>query len=311
MENEQQTELATSDATASAPVTQEAAPVTTPDASAVQTETTKEFVSTEPRHPLQDILDKAAKKAEDAKAKEAANATTPKDPALGQKPVENFDLSKWDGNALTLPDKIKKIVVDNQVAFHNKAKEAAELKAQNDAMSGLINKYTQQMQAQNKAPLFTQEEFESAQLDPQKFLDLTSRVAKNIVEAEKAQIAPVVQQLQFNQQVVENEKVINEFASKNKDFWQLYDTGILEPYVKEHGLEAGYAKAVEVRNKLQNQATQAAQARVTEKKASISAKPTNTQSIEVMYVDRPEDVLPTAMRFAAEGKHVKVRVKSR
>ena len=311
MENEQQTELATSDATASAPVTPEAAPVTTPDASAVQTETTKEFVSTEPRHPLQDILDKAAKKAEDAKAKEAAKTTTPTDPALGQKPVESFDMSKWDGNALTLPDKIKKIVVDNQVAFHNKAKEAAELKAQNDAMSGLINKYTQQMQAQNKAPLFTQEEFESAQLDPQKFLDLTSRVAKNIVEAEKAQIAPVVQQLQFNQQVVENEKVINEFASKNKDFWQLYDTGILEPYVKEHGLEAGYAKAVEVRNKLQNQATQAAQARVTEKKGAISARPTNTQSIEVMYVDRPEDVLPTAMRFAAEGKHVKVRVKSR
>jgi hypothetical protein len=312
MENEQQTELAPSDATASAPVTPEAAPVTTPDASAVQTETTKEFVSTEPRHPLQDILDKAAKKQEEAKAK-AAQTETQKQEALGQKPVESFDMSKWDGNALTLPDKIKKIVVDNQVAFHNKAKEAAELKAQNDAMSGLINKYTQQMQAQQRQnqPLFSQEEFEAAQLDPKKFLDLTSRVAKNIVEAEKAQLSPIINQIDFNQKVAENERVINDFASKHKDFWQLYDTGALEPFVKEHGLEAGYNKAVELANKFQQQATQAAQARVQEKKASVSARPTNTQSIEVMYVDKPEDVLPTAMRFAAEGKHVEVRVKSR
>lgn len=305
--NEQVTEVASSEA-APAQVPPEAAPAK-PEVSAVQPEVKKEFVSTEPRHPLQDVLDKAAKKAEDAKI--AAQTEQKKSETLGEKPVENFDLSKWDGNALTLPAKIQKIVVDNQVAFHAKAKEAAELKAQNEAMSGLINKYTQQVQAQQQQnqPLFSQQEFEEAQLDPKKFLDLTSRVAKNIVEAEKAQIAPVINQMQFNQKVVENEKVINDFASKHKDFWQLYDTGALEPFVKEHGLEAGYNKAVELRNKFQQQATQEAQARVQEKKGSVAAKPTNTQSIEVTYVDRAEDVLPTAMRYAAEGKHVKVRVR--
>ncbi len=304
MENNEQVTEVTSTETAPAQV----APVT-PEVSAVQPEVKKEFVSTEPRHPLQDVLDKAAKKAEEAKL--ATQTEAKKEETLGTPPVESFDLSKWDGNALTLPAKIQKIVVDNQVAFHAKAKEAAELKAQNDAMSGLINQYTQQVKAQQQQnqPLFTPEEFEAAQLDPKKFLDLTSRVAKNIVDAEKAQIAPVLNQIDFNQRVVENERVINEFSNQHKDFWQLYDAGILEPFVKELGLDQGYAKAVEVASKFQQKATQEAQARVQEKKGSISAKPTNTQSIEVTYVDKAEDVLPTAMRFAAEGKHVKVRVR--
>ena len=196
-------------------------------------------------------------------------------------------------------------------SFHNKAKEAAELKGQYEALSQLVNKYTAQIQQsqQQQRPLFTQEEFEAAQLDPAKFMDLTSRVAKNIVDAEKAQIAPVLDKLEFQQKVVENEKVINDFASKNKDFWQLYEAGILEPLIKEQGLEAGYAKAKQIAGKFQQSALQASQARVQEKKSSISAKPTSAQSMEVAYVDRPEDVLTTAMRFAAEGKHVKVKVR--
>ncbi len=305
--NEQSTELASAapEATPVAPeVTQ-----TAPEASVVQPEVKKEYVSTEPRHPLQDILDKAAKKAEEAK--NAVQPETKKDVTLGEKPVENFDMSKWDGNALTLPDKIKKIVVDNQVAFHEKAKEAAELKAQYEALSQLVNQYTTQIKQTNqqKQPLFTQEEFESAQLDPNKFLELTSRVAKNIVDAEKAQIAPVLSQIEFNQKVVENERVINDFAGKHKDFWQLYDAGILEPLVRDLGLEQGYAKATAIAGKFQQQATTDSQARIQEKKGSVSVKPTNTQSIEVTYVDRPEDVLPTAARFAAEGKKIKVRVR--
>lgn len=301
MENEQQTELV--------PVETPVTPVESPGTSVVQTETPKEYVSTEPRHPLQDVLDKAAEK---AKAKEAAQTEPTKSEALGEpKPAEVFDLAKWDGNALTLPDKIKKIVTDNQAAFHEKAKEAAELKARYEELHQVVNQYAQQIQQtqQQANPLFTKEEFEAAQLDPNKFLELTSRVAKNIVEAEKAQLAPIISQLEFNQKVVENEKVINDFASKNKDFWQLYDAGILEPYVSKLGLEEGYKTAASIANKFKQQALTESQARVQEKKGSITAKPTSTQSIEVTYVDRPDQVLPTAARYAAEGKKVKVKVK--
>lgn len=307
MENDQVAALAPA---APEPTAAPVAPVA-PAATVDQPEVKKEYVATEPRHPLQDVLDKAAKKAEDAKV--AVQTEAAKKETLGVKPVENFDMAKWDGNVLTLPDKIKKIVTDNQVAFHEKSKEAAELKSQYAALSQLVNQYTTQIQASQKhgAPLFSQEEFEAAQLDPQKFLDLTSRVAKNIVESEKAQLAPIISKIEFNQQVAENEKVINDFSSSRKDFWPLYEAGILEPLIKEHGLEQGYAKAAAIQEKFRQQATTASQARVQEKKSSIAARPTNAQSIEVTYVEKPEDVLPTAMRYAAEGKHVKVRVRPR
>ena len=309
MENEQVTEVAAvipEQTPAIQEVTQSASAV-----SAVQPEVKKEYVSTEPRHPLQDVLDKAAKKAEDAKNAVQTKQST--ESTLGQKPVEAFDYAKWDGNVLTLPENIKRIVTDNQVAFHEKAQEAAELKGQYEALSQLVNQYTEQIQATRRQnePLFTQQEFETAQLDPQKFLELTSRVAKNIVDAEKAQFAPMLDRIDFQQKVVENERVINDFAGKHTDFWQLYDAGILEPLIKEMGLDQGYAKAAAIAGKFQQKATSDSQARILEKKGSVAARPTNTQSIEVAYVDRPEDVLPTAMRFAAEGKHVKVKVKPR
>jgi hypothetical protein len=302
MENEQSTELA--------PVTTEqvteAAPVETA-ASEVQPEVQKEVVSTEPRHPLMDILDKAAAK----KAKAEASKVEEK-PAVTEKVAESFDYNKWDGDTKSLPDKLQKIVKDNQAAFHEKAKEASTFKQQFEELQAKVNNYVQELNKQNQnKPLFTQQEFEAAQLDPTKFNELINRVVEQKVSEKEAQIAPVISEVQFQQQVVENERLIGDFAAKNKDFWNLYDAGILEPMVKELGLEAGYAKASEIAGKFQQAATQSAQARVQEKKASISVKPTNTQSIEVSYVDRPEDVLPTAMRFAAEGKKVKVKVKPR
>lgn len=294
MSEEQSTELA-----ASAP---EAPVESTPAASEVQPEAPKQTVTNEPRHPLQDILDKAVAK------KQATEPTqAPKEEALAQKAAETFDLSKWDGNVLTLPDKVKKIVTDNQAAFHAKSKEAAELKQQYEALNQQVQQYMAQVQQAQQKPLFTQQEFEAAQLDPNKFLELTQRVAKNIVDAEKAQIAPVLSQLEFNQKVVENERMINDFSTQHKDFWHLYDAGILEPLVKAHGLEDGYAKAVEIASKFEQKAVADAQARVQQKKGSISAKPTTSQSIETVFKGTADERLREAMRLASEGKHVKVR----
>lgn len=300
MENEQIAEVAP---VQSEPVVE--APKT--EVSAVLPEVKKEVVSTEPRHPLQDILDKAAKKAE---ANKAVPKEENKEGLAAPAAPEVFDLSKWDGNALTLPDKIKKIVTDNQVAFHEKAKEAAELKAQYEALQGMVNNYAQQIAQPDPAqPLFTKEEFEQAQLDPNKFLDLTTRVAQHIVDQKAQGLEPLISQIQFNQQVTENEKAINDFAGKHQDFWQLYDAGILEPLVTKHGLEQGYNLAAKAKANLMQEAINLSQNRVQQKKASIAAVPTQAQSIEVTYVDRPEDALPTAARFAAEGKKVKVKLR--
>lgn len=298
MTDEQNPELAA----APAPATPEpAAP-----ASDVQPEIKKEYVSTEPRHPLMDILDKA-----DAKAKAKAEATSAetKKEALPQDKGAAFDYSKWDGNVLTLPENIRKIVDDNKAAFHTKAQEAAQYKEQFDKLQSQVNDYLAQMKAQNQQPLFTEDEFQAAQLDPAKFLDLSSRVAKDIVEKEKAQLVPMITQIQFNQKVAENEKRINDFAKQHEDFWNLYEAGVLEPLVSQHGLEKGYEMASGMAKKLEQAAVQKSQARVQEKKASTSVTPTPSSMIEVLYVNNPKDVLPTQIRMAAEGKKVKVRYK--
>lgn len=297
MTEEQQPELATTPADTSAqPVASEVQPA----------EPQKEYVSNEPRHPLQDVLDKAAAK---EKAKAEATSKEVKPEALDAKAsAPAFDYSKWDGNVLTLPDNIKKIISDNQSAFHSKAQEAAEYKQQFEALQTKVNDYLQSIE-QQKQPLFTEEEFQSAQLNPDKFLELTTRVANHIVAQEKRQLEPMLSQIQFNQQVAENEKRINQFADQHNDFWKLYEAGILEPLVSTHGLEKGYEMASGIANKLSQEAIQKSQARVQEKKASISATPTSASSIEVVYVNNQSDVLPTAAKFAAEGKKVKVKYK--
>jgi hypothetical protein len=304
MTDEQKPELAQEPVASAAPEAMSA-----PVASEVQPDVKKEYVSTEPRHPLQDVLDKAAER---AKAKEAATSNEGKPGALDAKASATaFDYSKWDGNALTLPDNIKKIINDNQTAFHSKSQEAAEFKTQLETLQGQVNEYLQTLEYQKSQgnPLFTEEEFQAAQLDPNKFLELTSKVAQHIVEKEKQQLTPMISQIQFNQQVAENEKRVNDFASKNPDFWNLYEAGILEPLVSTHGLEKGFQMASGISKKIQQAEIQKSQARVQEKKASVSATPTQSTSIDTVYVNNPNDVLLTAARYAAEGKKVKVKYK--
>ena len=297
MAEEQQAELATPGA---ATPSESVAPV----ASDVQPETTKEHVSNEPRHTLKYALDKAVEK---AKADETATSPETKKEALPEDKGATFDYSKWDGNVLTLPDDVRKLVDDNKQAFHTKAQEAADYKTKLDSLQSQVNEYLEAVKKSEEKPLFTEDEFQAAQLDPNKFLELSQRVAKDIVEKEKAQLTPMISKIQFNQQVAENEKKINDFASKHNDFWSLYEAGALEPFVKEHGLEKGYEMAAGIVSRLEQAAVQKAQARVQEKKASVSVTPTQSTTMEVLYVNNPNEVLSTQIRMAAEGKKIKVR----
>ena len=295
MEDTQSTELATAEGVI--PTTP------APEASAPTQEVKTEIVSPEPRHPLQDILDKAAEK---AKAKEALSTEKKPEATSVTPPAPVFDHSKWDGNVLTLPENIRKIVDDNKTAFHEKAKEAATFKGQLDTLQKQVNDYIEQTE---QKPLFSEEEFQAAQLDSNKFLELSQRVARDIVSKEKAQLEPIISQIQFDKKVAENEKLVNDFAFKNKDFWNMYDTGILEPFISKLGLEDGYKKASEIFGKIHNEELMKSQNRVLEKKSSVSATPTQSGTVQVVYVNNPNDVLSTAAQYAAEGKKVKVRYK--
>lgn len=284
--------------------TELAAPVETPAASETQPQTAAPVeASPEPRHPLRDILDKAM-----AKQTEEAKATEVKDPGLAsqQAPAEPWSLDKWDGNPGTLPEKLKKIVTDNQAAFTQKAQEAAQLKQALEAMQ-------QEAQAKQVASdVITQEEFEAAQLDPSKFMELSRRAAAIELRKEKEALQPVINEIQQKQAFVEGQQMITEFAKQHTDFWELHDKGLIEPFVKLYGtLDAAYEKATQIAAGLKQEAKTEIQKTVQGKKAASSLTPASaTQQVEVVYVRHQSEALPMAARMAAEhpGKRVKVLV---
>lgn len=256
----------------------------------------------EPRHPLQDILDKAAaKKQTEAKPQEPV-----KEGLAEPAPSEPWTLDKWDGKPESLPDRLRKIVTDNQAAFTQKAQEAANLKQYKEAYEQLNARI---QAAQNSQQEITQEEFEAAQADPSKFMELAKKAAAIELNKEKAALQPIIQDLQFKQMTVENERKISDFATKNPDFWDLYDKGLIEPFVKTTGdLEASYQKAKEIADNFKQagktEISQAAQV----KKSATTAAPTQAHQVEVVYVRHQSEALEAAARNAMSGKRVKVIV---
>lgn len=254
----------------------------------------------EPRHPLQDILDKAAKKAEEAQPQ------TPPTEGLAPKAPEAWSLDKWDGNPATLPDKLKKIVSDNQAAFTQKAQEMAQLKQAYEALKAQVET-TSRMSQQ---PLISQEEFEAAQLDPQKFMELTKKVASMELEKEKAALQPLLQDIQMKQLISENEARINSFATEHPDFWDLHGKGLIEPFVQMTGdLEASYQRARQIADNFKQTVKTELTKTVQAKKSAASLTPTTPQQVEVVYVDPGTDTTFVAAKYAMEGKRVKVQVR--
>ncbi len=253
----------------------------------------------EPRHPLQDILDKAK-----ARAEEAAKPQEPVKTEVPVKAPDAWTIDKWDGNPTTLPDKLKKIVTDNQAAYTQKAQEVAQLKQAYEGLRAQVEA------AKPQASGITQEEFEAAQLDPNKFLALTRKVANMELEREKAALQPMLQDIQMKQLVSENEAKINSFATQHPDFWELHDKGLIQPLIQVTGnLEASYQQAKTIANNFKNSVKQEMQQQAQVKKSAGSLAPTTPQQVEVVYVDPGTDTTFVAAKYAMEGKRVTVKVR--
>lgn len=258
----------------------------------------------EPRHPLQDILDKAAAKKVEQEAKQEPAKEGLAAPQAA--PTETWSLDKWDGNPTSLPEKLRKIVTNNQAAFTQKSQEVAQLKQYKDAYEQLQS----QIQAQQTSQLeITQEEFEAAQLDPQKFMQLAKKAAAIELSKEKAALQPIIQDLQFKQMTVENQQKISDFATQHPDFWELYDKGLIEPFVKQTGdLEGSYTKAREIADRFKQDVKAEIKQEVQVKKSATSMIPTQAHQVEVVYVRHQSEALEAAARNAMSRKRVKVIV---
>lgn len=266
-----------------------------------------EFKRTEEQKPIEELATeleaKSGKKDEPAQS-EISNTDSDKSEKVP--PKETFDLEKWDGKVELLPEKLRKIVTDNQAAYTAKAQEAARYKQE-------LEQLTTKVEPTKDRPLMTPEEFEEAQLSPEKFMEVSERIANRAVERKVAELMPVFQKIQQTQTVAENQQAINEFAKEHEDFWDIHDADpelFLSIASQTKDLNKTYGMLSKFKAKLADQEKNKAQGRVKEKKNASTFSRSTNQTENVVFIDgTKEDVLRKQIEFAMQGKNIQVKLK--
>lgn len=217
---------------------------------------------------------------------------------------EAFDHEKWDGKVESLPEKLQKVVKDNQAAYTAKSQEAAQLKQQLE----LISK-----KPDASSPLFTQEEYEAALISPDKFVEVVNKLIMKGVEQKSAELLPTITKIQHTQIVAENEKAINDFAKEHEDFWDLHDASpklFMSLIGQTKNLQETYETLKQFKSAQADKAKQDAQVRVKEKKAASTFGRTAKHTENIMYVEgSDDDVLAKQVEMTMMGKNIQVRKK--
>lgn len=167
----------------------------------------------------------------------------------------------------------------------------------------------------------TQQDWEAAQLDPtgQKFQELVDRQVSQKINQAAQMYGAELQQLRTTQQVTQFQQVLSDFADLNPDAVELHNKGLLKPFLEEemksgkhrsheHAVHAAYERAKGIRDAIREDAMNAAQLRVAEKKAAVTSTGTSVGEASVAYVDKGS-TFDEAFNFAIQGKKVKVKAK--
>jgi len=260
----------------------------------------------EPIEKLADAMEAQPEKSDSETQAELSN--TDSAPTTEELPPtkDAFNYEKWDGKVESLPEKLQKIVKDNQAMATAKAQEAARYKQELELLSVKRQEAVEQ-------PLVTPEEYEEAQLSPAKFVEVVNKLIARGVEKKAAELMPIVNQVQRTQQVAENEKAINDFAKEHEDFWDLHDASpslFMALISQNRDLGKTYETLKQFKNSHEEKAKQAAQARVKEKKNASTFSRTAKHTENVMYIEgTQDDVLRKQIEMSLAGKDIRVKLK--
>lgn len=245
---------------------------------------------------------------------------------------EKPEKEAWDGNLESLKD-LGKDEVERALKMRRyltketqklaeakkKAEEYERIKADprfQQFMSG--NQQTQPTpnQQPEQQALWTESEWQEAQVNPSKMAELFERGVNAKVQEVASQYAPVIQELEKKQAFVERSAEIQDFASIHPDIWDLYEAGIMKPLVREivdtgQGTIAdAYEKAKNIETFFKQKAQQVAQGRVLEKKAAVAATPSPASEPSVIWAADREEAKRIAFENALLGKRVQVKTRS-
>lgn len=260
------------------------------------------------KEPIEKLADALEEKLEPTDTKSQTELSNTDSVAKEELPPkkEAFDYEKWDGKIEALPEKLQKIVKDTQAMATSKAQEVARLKQELEHLQVKREEAKEQ-------PLITPEEYEEAQINPNKFLEVINRVADRAIEKKAAELMPMISRVQYTQNVAENEKAINDFAKDHEDFWDLHDASpklFLSLLSQTKNIPETYETLKQFKNAESDKAKQEAQARVKEKKNASTFGRTSKHTENVMYIEgTQDDVLRKQIELSLAGKNVQVRLK--
>lgn len=259
-----------------------------------------------------------------------ASQTSPA-PAAAEPAAKTEDVPEnyvWQGDPDDLPKSLQNRgmgvlrYLTKQTQMMGEEKKLAEeyRKLQSDPvftqfMQAKTHPNTAPVQPSAQAPLYTREELEEAQVNPEKLGEIINRVSAAKVRQAEEQVGGVLSQLQTRQAFIDRKQELQDFAELHPDFWDLNDRGLMKPFIREI-VDTGqgtildaYSKAKEVREKFRQEARQEAHGLVQTKKAAFTAPPTPSNEPEIIWASDKNEATKLAFENALQGKKVQVRVK--
>lgn len=242
---------------------------------------------------------------------------------------ENFE---WDGNnADDLPKPLQKRAKDMLRHMHKVSQEAAQVKRYADAYNQIVNhpefkefldwkegKSTSQQQSTQDISdqvlsNLSEEDLLEAQADPKKFSGLLQNAIKSSIQPYVQQFQKYVNVQSQKQLMDQANRQLNDFATKNPDFWDIdpiiMKSAIQEQVVGKKGtIEDAYKYAKNLEKKYLSKAQVSMKEEINKKKKAVSNPPSKSASPDVTYIKgNKQDAIRAAFENASLGKKVDVR----
>ena len=237
----------------------------------------------------------------------------------------------WEGDADNLPKPLQnrakgvlRYLTKQSQSLAEERKMAEEYKKvkSDPAYQQFLNyKQSNQMPQQNQvqagqAPaLYTREELEEAQVNPEKLGELINRGAEARFKQAEQEVGGIISELRTKQTFIDKKQELQDFSEVHPDFWDLHEKGLIKPFIREivdtgqGTLMDAYNKAKEVREQFRQEALRESQVRVSQKKSAFSSPPTPSNETEIIWANSKNEATKIAFDNAVLGKKVNVKVK--
>lgn len=146
---------------------------------------------------------------------------------------------------------------------------------------------------------------------------LEAKINQRLTEKEQQWTSRFNQEFATTQQVKSRQE-LDSLAQMHPDVYELINAGVFKMAASEFiaagqnpTVEQIYAKAKDIESFYLDKARQKHKVDVQTKKDAVTATPTTSGDVQIVYVDNPKQINEAAARYASQGKKVRIMLKPR